>query len=86
MLAAEVAAAFEGAGAVRLAAPVEANELFPIMPRYVFDALQKEGASFYEWPLEGLAPDEVCARLVLSFATPQDHVAKFIGLVKRLGN
>ena len=29
---------------------------------------------------------EVCARLVLSWATPQEHVTKFAGLVKRLGN
>ena len=86
VLAAEVAAAFEAVNGVRLAAPVEANEVFPIMPRRLFEALQKEGVSFYEWPLNGLSADEVCARLVLSFATPQDHVAKFIGLVKRLGN
>ena len=85
-LAAEVAAALEAADGVRLAAPVEANEIFPIMPRRLFEALQKEGASFYDWPLDGLAADEVCARLVLSWATPQEHVSKFAGLVKRLGN
>ncbi len=86
VLAAEVAAAFGNAQGVRLAAPVEANEVFPIMPRRLFEALRKEGASFYEWPLDGLAVDECCARLVLSFATPQEHVTKFCGLVKRLGN
>ena len=85
-LAAEVAAAFTQVYAVRLAAPVEANEVFPIMPRRLFEALRKEGAKFYDWPLDGLNPDEACARLVLSFATPQEDVAKFIGLVKRLGN
>ena len=85
-LAAEVAAAFETVNGARLAAPVEANEVFSIMPRRLFEALQKEGVSFYEWPLDGLAADEACARLVLSFATPQEHVTKFIGLVKRLGN
>ena len=85
-LAAEVEAAFAGIRGVRFAAPVEANEVFPIMPRRLFEALQNEGAKFYEWPLDGLANDECCARLVLSFATPQEDVTKFIGLVKKLGN
>ncbi|MDE2385707.1 MAG: low specificity L-threonine aldolase [Alphaproteobacteria bacterium] len=85
-LAAEIAAALEGVRGVRLAAPVEANELFPILPRRLFEALQKEGAEFYEWPLDGLKPDEACARLVTSFATPRAHVEKFCALVKRLGN
>ncbi len=85
-LAAEVAVVFEATSGVRLAAPVEANEVFPIMPRRLFEALQKEGAKFYEWPLDGLKPEEACARLVLSWATPQEHVSQFCGLVKRLGN
>ena len=83
-LAVEVAAAFAGVSAVRLAAPVEANEVFPIMPRHLFEALQKESVKFYEWPLDGLGADEVCARLVLSWATPQEDVAKFCGLVRKL--
>jgi len=85
-LAAELAATLEAVSGVRLAAPVEANEVFPIMPRRLFEALQKAGAKFYEWPLEGLEDGEVCARLVTSFATPQEDVTKFCGLVKRLGN
>ena len=85
-LAAEVAATFSATNGVRLAAPVEANEVFPIMPRRLFEALQKEGAKFYDWPLDGLAANECCARLVLSWATPQDDVTQFCGLVKRLGN
>ena len=85
-LAAEVAAGFAQVNGVRFAGPVEANEVFPIMPRRLFEALQKAGAKFYEWPLEGLANDECCARLVLSFATLQEDVTKFLGLVKRLGN
>ena len=86
VLAAEVATALQSVAGVRLAAPVEANEVFPIMPRRLFDGLQAAGAEFYDWPLEGLKPDEVCARLVLSFATPQEDVKKFVGLVKRLTN
>jgi threonine aldolase len=86
VLAAELAAILEAVSTVRLAAPVEANEVFPILPRRMFAALQKAGAKFYEWPLGGLAADEACARLVTSFATPQEDVKNFVGLVKRLGN
>ena len=86
VLAAEVATAFENATGVRLAAPVEANEVFPIMPRHMFDALQAAGSNFYEWPLDGLAADDVCGRFVLSFATPQADVDQLINLVKRLAN
>ncbi len=86
VLAAEVAAAFENSAGVRLAAPVEANEVFPIMQRHMFEGLQAAGAYFYEWPLDGLEADQVCGRFVLSFATPQDDVNKLTALVKRLGN
>jgi threonine aldolase len=85
-LAAEVQTAFSNVQGVRLAAPVQANEVFPILPRRLLEALLKEGVDFYEWPLDGLKPDEACARLVLSFATPQADVDKFVGLVKRLSN
>ncbi len=86
VLAAEIATVFEKAAGVRLAAPVEANEVFPIMPRRLFDVLQAQGAKFYEWPLDGLAADDVCGRFVLSFATPQADVATLVDLVKRLAN
>ena len=86
VLAAEVAGAFENAAGVRLAAPVEANEVFPIMPRRVFEGLEAAGAQFYEWPLDGLIAGEVCGRFVLSFATPQAHVDQLIQAIKRLAN
>jgi threonine aldolase len=86
VLAAEVANVFETTAGVRLAARVEANEVFPIMPRRLFDALQGAGAKFYEWPLDGLGADEVCGRFVLSFATPQADVDRLVVLVKRLAN
>ena len=71
---------------VRLAAPIEANEIFVIVPKRLSAALEAEGAKFHEWPFEGLAEGEVCLRLVLAFATPEADVEKFAGLAKRLGN
>ncbi|TYC60558.1 low specificity L-threonine aldolase [Rhodobacterales bacterium] len=62
---------------------VEANELFPILKKSQFDALCSAGAHIYEWPVgdlaDNIAPkeDEVCFRMVTSFATTEDDVAAF---------
>jgi threonine aldolase len=68
---------------VRLSNPVEANEVFAILPRTVFDAMLAAGAHFYEWPMDGLADDEVHCRFVLSFATPEAHVEQFLKLMQK---
>lgn len=67
---------------VRLSNPVQANEVFAIMPRRLFNAVTAAGAYFYEWPMDGLAEDEVHCRFVLSFATPEAHVQGFLDLMK----
>jgi threonine aldolase len=59
----------------RTAWAVEANELFPILKRNQFEKLEAAGAKLYEWSAKGLseniapAEDEVCLRMVTSFAT-----------------
>ncbi len=85
-LASNLAKQIQTISGVRLAAPVQANEIFVVVPQRLSDALQAEGATFHEWPLDGLAAEEVCLRLVLAFATPEADVEKFAGLAKRLGN
>jgi threonine aldolase len=70
---------------VRLSNPVEANEVFAIMPRSTFDAVQMDGAHFYEWPMDGLAADEVHCRFVLSFATPDAHISQLLELMRKHG-
>ncbi|MBN9672401.1 threonine aldolase family protein [Roseibium aggregatum] len=68
----------------RTAWPVEANELFPVLKRSRFEALKAAGAAIYEWPLpEGAgspapADDEVCFRMVTSFATEEAEVDAFL--------
>lgn len=68
----------------RTAWPVEANELFPILKRGQFESLQAAGAMLYEWPAtdladgQGPAGDEVCLRMVTSFATTEDDVEAFL--------
>ena len=70
---------------VRLSNPTQANEVFAVMPRATFDAVQEKGAHFFEWPVEGLAEDEVHCRFVLSFATPEEHVEQFLMLMRDQG-
>lgn len=62
---------------VRLAWPVEANELFAIVPTTMVSELRQRGATFYDWPsaalLHPLGRDERLIRLVTSFATTDEH-------------
>ncbi|KZM50605.1 low specificity L-threonine aldolase [Labrenzia sp. OB1] len=68
----------------RTAWAVEANEVFPILKRRQFEALEAAGAMLYEWPAKGLssniapAEDEVCLRMVTSFATTEEDVTTFL--------
>ncbi len=75
---------------IRIPLPVEANEIFAVMPRALHDKVQAAGAHFHQWGLDilgpgGIAEDEVFCRFVLSFATPEADVERFLGLVKDLG-
>ncbi|MEL7527767.1 MAG: low specificity L-threonine aldolase [Pseudomonadota bacterium] len=68
----------------RTAWAVEANELFPIVRRSQFESLTAAGAKIYEWPANDLsdnvapAADEVCFRMVTSFATTGEDVDAFL--------
>jgi len=83
-LAQNLAKGMQQSNRVRLSNPVQANEVFAIMPRPMFDALQAAGAHFYDWPIDGLTDDEVHCRFVLSFATPEADVDRFVSLIKAI--
>jgi threonine aldolase len=67
--------------------PVEANEVFVILPRPVDARLKAAGASYYPWESHGLpdgvtiAEDAVLVRLVTSFATSDAEIAKCVEVV-----
>ncbi len=74
---------------VRLPLPVEANEVFAIMPRALHEAINAAGARFSAWPGEGpgtdtVAPHEVLGRLLTSFRTTPDDVDNFLRLAASL--
>jgi threonine aldolase len=84
-LASQLSEGLQKSNRVRLSNPTEANEVFAVMPRKTFDAVQAQGAHFYDWPIDGLAKDEVHCRFVLSFATPAEHVEQFLKLMRDHG-
>ncbi len=61
---------------VELAHPVEANELFPVLPGAVIDGLKRDGFTFYERG-GGLA------RMVCAFNTRQEDVDALIASARR---
>jgi threonine aldolase len=66
--------------------PVEANEVFVLMPRATCDRLKVKGAAFYERMPDNLPksaivkPDSVLVRLVTSFATITAEVDEFVAI------
>jgi threonine aldolase len=69
---------------IAVSQPTQANEVFAVMPKALYQALTDKGAHFYEWPVDGLRAGETHVRLVLSFATPREEVERFIALAKEL--
>jgi len=69
---------------VRLAAPVDANELFPVFPVALHEALREAGAVYGVWPPPGpkgpgtFGEGEVLVRLVTSFATTEEDIEQFL--------
>ncbi len=70
---------------VRMLHPVQANELFVVMPEAIVAALLAEGFGFYRWPSPPGENDAVI-RLVTSFATDPDAAEALIAAATRLGN
>jgi threonine aldolase len=70
---------------VRMLHPVQANELFVVMPEGMVAALLAEGFGFYRWSsrVEGSA---TVIRLVTSFATEPAAAEALIAAAARLGN
>jgi threonine aldolase len=73
---------------IRIPNPVQANEVFAIMPRTLNDKLLASGAKFYDWMPDSLGgsikEDEIFVRFIASFATPEENIERFIALAKKL--
>lgn len=61
--------------------PVQANELFPILPPHLRQRLIDAGVSFYDWPgVDGMV------RLVTHFATDPDEVDRLLAIVSDISS
>ena len=60
--------------------PVEANELFVVLPTHVHDALQAGGAKYHPWPSD--RPGERAFRLVTAFDTDPADVDRFLAIAR----
>lgn len=63
-----------------LAHPVQANALFVWLPDATIARLHEAGAQFYDW--RPSTNGRTMARLVLSFMTPQEDVARFLSAAR----
>ena len=73
-MAAYLRSVLEATGKMRIPLPVQANEVFPVMPRKLFEVLLSKGVVTYQWPGEGPGNDvvsegEIFVRFVCSFMT-----------------
>lgn len=81
-MSARLAGHIRASSKARLAWEPEANEVFAIMPSKVAEALQEQGARFYDWHAPASfggekAPGEKLWRFVTGFATTVDEVDRF---------
>ena len=61
--------------------PVDANEIFLVMPAHMHDALQDGGAKYHPWPSD--RPGERAFRLVTAFDTDPADVDRFLSIAKK---
>ena len=80
MLAQRLAQGLSQAHAIEIVHPVAANAVFARMPAGLAERLRKSGAQFYDWgaPVGG----QTLARLMLSFATTDADIARFIEIAR----
>jgi len=81
-MAARLAGYIRQSAKIRLAWEPQANEVFAVMPIKLAEALQAEGARFYDWHTPhgfgaNIAPGEKLWRFVTSFTTTAEEVDRF---------
>jgi threonine aldolase len=84
-----LARSIKGAGGIRLAWPVDGNEVFAVMPEKLEQRLLKQGFRFYRWRAEAMKPEdrpgkgEVLCRLVCSYQTTAESIDAISEAVRR---
>ena len=78
-MASRIGQGLAGIPGVSLLHPVEANELFVLMPERVIAALEAAGFLFYRWPTDGGS----CIRLVTAFDTEAAHADGLLAAIRQ---
>ncbi len=68
---------------VDIAYPTQINEVFPVFPDGVAEALRTQGAEFYPWVTPGDPADGKMQRLITSFRTEEADIETFLAAVKK---
>jgi threonine aldolase len=75
------------ARSLNLAFPVEANEVFVWLPAEIHQGLHRQGSHYYVWDSDCVTaaragrPGDVLARLICSWATPDEEVDAFLSAI-----
>jgi threonine aldolase len=85
-MARELTEAAQMSAQTRIAWPTQGNQIFLIMTDEKAEALREAGARFYDWETPrgmeaSLAPNEKIRRLIASFATREEDVARIAALL-----
>lgn len=85
-MAQRLAARIQCSTKMRLAWQPQTNEVFSIMQKSVYDALQDKGVIFYDWnpprsEMDYVEESEVFARFVTSFSTTEDEVDRLADII-----
>jgi threonine aldolase len=82
-MAARLACGLKEAADLSLLHPVQANEIFALLPEKKVVSLEQSGFKFYRWPLHA-SNDGVAIRLVTSYATTAAEVDEFLAVAASL--
>jgi threonine aldolase len=82
-MAARMAQGLKSISGARLLHPVDANEVFALLPEATIGALEKQSFKFYRWPLYAADTGGAAIRLVTSYATSGADVDEFIAAARR---
>ncbi len=77
---ARLAGGLSGIAGARVIHPVEANEIFPVLPAAMREGLREAGFEFYDGPDGG----EDCVRLICAFDTAREDVDAFLAAARSL--
>ena len=78
-MARELAAGFEMHTDIELPWPVDANELFPVIPQRICAELRQAGLEFYDWPAQS-----GMTRFVTNFATDPAGISQALQVISKV--